>query len=360
MTAQRDLDSLLRDHFESHADRAVLDGQLDAIVDRTASLGQRPGWLAGLRSTSMSATSAVARPAVPRVAWVVVVLGLLIVLAIAALVIGGARLTKPAPFNGMIAFGRMDAAQGDTVSYVIDPDGSHERRLRPETHEAVFWSPDGSKLSFGSSTINPDGTGYQEVPWQRGTLNVPCWDWSPDGNWCLAEGWDDTDPSRDGLYLVSMTGSDEIRQVTHHRDIPGVFSRDGTRVAFTRDGRLWLARVDGSGERQLGTVALPPDWGSDMSWSPGDDAVLVASNEVLYRVDVATGTPEAIRPSDDPYAPVWGAVYAPDGTRILFRRPEGAYADLFTMRADGTDVHRLTTTAADERFIDWGTHPLDD
>ena len=359
MTAPRDLDRLLRAHFESHADRAVLDGQLDAIVDRTARLGQRPGWLAGLRSTSMSATNVLARPAVPRVAWVAVVLALLIVAAIAGLLISGGHLTKPAPFNGMIAFGRMDAAQGDTVSFVINPDGSHERQLRPETHEAVFWSPNGSQLSFGPGTINADGTGYQEGSWQHGTLNLPCWDWSPDGNWCLAEGWDDTEHSRDGLYLVSMNDGSDFRRLTHHRDIPGVFSRDGTQVAFTRDGSLWLARVDGSGERQLGTVELPPDWGTDLSWSPDDAAVLAASNEVLYRVDVATGRAEAIHPSDDPNGPIWGAVYSPDGTRILFRRPEGTFADLFTMRADGTDVGRLTTTAADERFIDWGTHPLD-
>jgi hypothetical protein len=306
----------------------------------------------------MSATNTIAQPAVPRATWVVVAVGLLIVLAIAALVIGGARLTKPAPFNGMIAFGRMDAAQGDTVSYVINPDGSHERQLRPETHEAVFWSPDGSKLSFGPSIINPDGSGYQEVPWQRGTLNVPCWDWSPDGNWCLAEGWDETDPSRDGLYLVPMTGGDDVRQVTHHRDVPGVFSRDGTRIAFQRNEGLWVVNVDGTGERQVGGLRIPTD-GVDMSWAADDSAILVQSAARLYRVDVATGQPTPVRIAAEPEAELWGGVYSPDGTRILFRRPQGTFADLFTMRTDGTEVVRLTTTAADERFIDWGTHALD-
>jgi Tol biopolymer transport system component len=358
MTAPRDLDRVLRDHFETYADRAVLDGQLDAIVDRTARLGQRPAWLAGLRSQTMSATNTIARPAVPRATWVVAAVGLLIILAIAALVISGARLTKPTPFNGMIAFGRMDAAQGDTVSYVINPDGTHERQLRPETHEAVFWSPDGSKLSFGPQTINPDGTGYQDAPWKRGTLNVPCWDWSPDGNWCLAEGWDESDPSRDGLYLVSMTGGTDIRQVTHHRDVPGVFSRDGTRMAFQRNDGLWVVNVDGSRERQVGGLRIPTD-GVDMSWADDDSAILVQSAGRLYRVDVATGEPTPVRIAAEPEAELWGGVYSPDGTRILFRRPQGTFADLFTMLADGTDVVRLTTTAADERFIDWGTHPLD-
>ena len=358
MTAQRDLDRLLHDHFESHADRAVFDGQLDAIVDRTAGLRQRPGWLAGLRSNAMSATDAVARPAVPRAAWVFVVVGLLIVIAIAALAVSGARLTKPKPFNGMISFGRMDAAQGDTVPYVINPDGSHERQLTAETHEAVFWSPDGSKLSFGPQTINPDGTGYQDAPWQRGTLNVPCWDWSPDGNWCLAEGWDETDPSRDGLYLVSMTGGADVLQVTHHRDVPGVFSRDGKRIAFQRNKGLWVVNVDGSGEHRVGGLSIPED-GVAMSWSVDDSAILTQSGARLYAIDVATGKPTPVRIAGEPDVDLWGGVYSPDGTRILISRPEGTYADLFTMLADGTDVVRLTTTAADERFMDWGTHPLD-
>jgi Tol biopolymer transport system component len=356
MTAQRDLDRLLRDHFGSHADRAVLDGQLDAIVDRTAGLGQRPGWLARLRSTSMSATSAVARPAMPRLAWVAVVLGLLILVAIAALVIGGARLTKPAPFNGMISFGRMDAAQGDTVPYVINPDGSHERQLRPETHEATFWSPNGDKVGFTGGHVNADGSDYQEYGDPHQPLYVPCWDWSPDGKTCLAEGWDETNPTRDGLYLVSALDRSNAVQLTHHRDVPGVFSRAGSMVAFLRDDRLFVINVDGTGERPVGGLSVDD---GQMSWAVDDAAILVQSAARLYRVDVATGQPTPIRIAGEPEADLWSGIYSPDGTRILFRRPEGANGDLFTMRTDGTDVVRLTTTAADERFIDWGTHPLD-
>ena len=121
MTAPRDLDRRLRDHFDSHADRGVLEGQLDAIVDRTARLGQRPGWLAGLRSLTMSATTVVERPAMPRATLVLVVVGLLIAIALAAVIIGGGRLTKPAPFNGMIAFSRHDAAR-DQVILAFVPD----------------------------------------------------------------------------------------------------------------------------------------------------------------------------------------------------------------------------------------------
>jgi Tol biopolymer transport system component len=137
-----------------------------------------------------------------------------------------------------------------------------------------------------------------------------------------------------------------------------VFSRDGTRIAFQRNEGLWVVKVDGTGERQVGGLRIPTD-GVDMSWADDDSAILVQSAGRLYRIDVATGEPTPVRIAVEPEAELWGGVYSPDGTRILFRRPQGTFADLFTMLADGTDVVRLTTTAADERFIDWGTHPLD-
>jgi hypothetical protein len=329
----------------------VLDGQLEAVADRTASLRQRPGWLAGLRSTSMSATTAAGRIAVPRGSLVLALIGLLVILAVGALAAGAIRLPKPTPFNGMISFGRHDAAQGDTVPYLINPDGSHERKLRPEIHEATFWSPNGDKVGFTDGFVNADGTGYRSFGDPHLPLYVPCWDWSPDGRFCLAEGWDETDPSRDGLYLLSADDHSTPVQVTHHRDVPGVFSRDGSRVAFQRDEHLWVVNVDGTGERPVGGLSVAD---GQLSWSPDDSAILIQSAGRLYRVDVATGVPTPVRIAAEPEAELWSGTYSPDGTRILIRRPIGANADLFTMAVDGTDVVRLTTTAADERFSDWG------
>jgi hypothetical protein len=63
----------------------------------------------------------------------------------------------------------------------------------------------------------------------------------------------------------------------------------------------------------------------------------------------------------EPNAIIYAARWSPDGTRILFKRPigDGDNTDLFTMRADGTDVVRVTNNPDDDRFFDWGTHPLD-
>ena len=357
MNEQHDFEQELRVHLTTRADRTVLDGQLDAVVARTASVRQRPGWLAGLRSTVMSTTSVLARPTVPRLAWALVLLGLLIVLTVGALIVGGGP-PPPPPFNGMIAFGRVDPAQGDTVPYVINPDGTHERRLRTEVHEGVFWSPNADQVGFTDGLINADGTGFQAFPSMDGPLFLPCWDWSPDGNRCLAEGWNDTDPSQDGLYLLSASDRTNPVQLTHQRDVPGVFSEDGSLVAFNRDDHLWVIGVDGRGEHQVGSLVIS----NNVDFAPDSRSILVTSHETLYRVDVATGVPTPIRMQAEPSSRIWGGSFSPDGTRIVFRRPQGDNddnADLFTMRVDGTEVFRLTDTPVDERFMDWGTHPLD-
>jgi TolB protein len=361
MTAQRDLDELLRNHFESHADRAVIEGQLGAIVNRTAAIRQRPGWLARLRSTSMTTTAAVDRREMPRGWLALAVVGLIILGIALGLVALGSR-PAPPPFNGMIGFGRFDATQEDTVIHLINPDGTHERVLRPEIHEAVFFSPDGSQVGFTDGYINADGTGFTAAPFSQGTLNVPCWDWSPDGQWCLAEGWDDTDASRDGLYLVAARNRTSPRQLTHRRDIPGVFSPDGRLVAFRPDmgeerpGPLMIVGTDGTGERRVGDLLV----GGELSFTPDGKHVLVTSNRRLYRVDLSSGEATPITIEGEPGADIFGGIYSPDGTRILFRRPMGAQQDLFTMAVDGTDVVRLTNSPEDEWFLDWGTHPWDE
>ena len=104
---------------------------------------------------------------------------------------------------------------------MINPDGTHERMLRPEPHEGAFWSPDGEQVGFVDGYVNADGSGYASAPFANGTLNVPCGDWSPDGASCLAEGWDETDVSRNGLYVVSALDRSNPRQITHRRDLPG-------------------------------------------------------------------------------------------------------------------------------------------
>jgi hypothetical protein len=50
------------------------------------------------------------------------------------------------------------------------------------------------------------------------------------------------------------------------------YSPDGTLVAFAREGDLWLANADGSGQRRLARTPKVAEWGP--SWLPGGDAIV--------------------------------------------------------------------------------------
>ncbi|HEX5247175.1 MAG TPA: hypothetical protein VFW41_08580 [Gaiellaceae bacterium] len=50
-----------------------------------------------------------------------------------------------------------------------------------------------------------------------------------------------------------------------------VYSPDGTLVAFSRDGDLWIANADGSGQRRLATTPRVSEWGP--AWTPDGKAL---------------------------------------------------------------------------------------
>ena len=370
MTIQRDVQLQLRAHFEGRADRTVPDGQLASILDTTARRRQRPRWLAALRSPSMNVIT-LERPAAPRLAWAVLALALLVLALVAAFLVAGAKFSGP-PSNGQIVFGRYDAALGDTVPYVVNPDGTGLRQLVPFVVEGPFWSPDGRQIGLGHRVIDADGTNLRTWDQTGNPFNVECWDWSPDGARMLCEGFSDDQAANvqiHGVYTVRATDGGDLFRVSRVGDggIPGAYSPDGRTIAYTGtapDGTanaLLLVDVDGSHLRRVSRLeALEP---SDVSWSPDSPSILVSSQGAMYRVTVATGEAAPVRIAGDPGAVINGGRWSPDGTRILFKRYLGGAdpnpnLDLYTMRIDGTDVVRVTNDPDDDRFDDWGVHPL--
>ena len=70
--------------------------------------------------------------------------------------------------------------------YVMDADGTHERKLTEGPVFYATWAPDGSRIAFSSSrgyefdvyTIAPDGTGEQRLTYTAASESPP--QWSPD------------------------------------------------------------------------------------------------------------------------------------------------------------------------------------
>lgn len=369
MNTSPDLERALRETLDGLADRNVVDGQLEAIVDHVAHRRQRPAWRAALRSSSMTATTMRFPQVAVSPAWqMLAVAGVILALILATLLAVGGRPFGP-PTNGRIVFGRWDPAQNGPVLYTVNPDGSHLLQLRPEPHACPYWSPDGRLIATPDGVMNGDGTGFRRLTSPTGQLTLFCGVWSADQQSIVAEAWNDTDPSQTGLWSLRSSDGGGLRQLTTStnggNDIPIGFAPDGRSIAFTRavtpqgSPRLFLADPDGTNAREVGDI--PVDWGD---WAPDGRSILVESGARLYTVDIASGAATAIVIAASPDEGNLGNPgWSPDGTRILFTRLVDVgggetKANLFQMRPDGTDVIQVTNGPEDDYPADWGTYPL--
>ena len=267
----------------------------------------------------------------------------------------------------MIAFGRWSEAVDDFVVYLMDADGNGQRQLLPGPHEGPRWSPDGTRISITAiandrvfpAVINPDGTGYKELPVPDPTLNLGCWAWSPDGQRLVCEGWDDPDTGRRGVYTVRAADGGDVQRVTSspkgYIDIPTAYSPDGKQIAFMR------GREGESLTAMLVTVGNEPELLGDGNladpvWSPDGRFIVSAWHDHLYLLPAAGGERTQITiVAPSPlgfFQPRW----SPDGEWLVaggVRPDSGEDADIYRMRADGTELTLIADDPAQEEFADW-------
>jgi Tol biopolymer transport system component len=283
--------------------------------------------------------------------------GILLALILATLLAAGGRPFGP-PTNGRIVFGRYDSVQKDTVLYMVNPDGTHLLKLRSETHECPYWSPDSKRITTTDAVMNGDGTGstrfaIPERPVFGRLRRVVARRQAHRGR-----GLERNDASQTALQLRSQwQATRQITDLALGHDIPSAFAPDGSSIAFTRDGQAGSAATLSGRRRWLPRAAvgnLPID-GAD--WLPmGDPSSPRVAGHCSAWMATGWATPHGIVETRPPSLnPQW----SPDGTRILFRMKVNNEFDFYTMRPDGTDVFQLTNEPEDDYFADWGRYPLD-
>jgi len=306
----------------------------------------------------------------------------MLIAALAALPAAG----RPPGTNGRIVFGRFDPNLGDTVFYTINPDGTHEEQVLPETLECPHWSPDGTRISTcgadetGSSRIiNPDDHTYRIVPNPDPEhLFLPCFVWSRDGTRLACEGFGLTDDSLNGIYTVRSSDGGGLVRVTSTPggdDIPGDSSPDGNRLVFNRGSldALFVVNTNGTGLKEITPTRM--HLSSDGDWSPQGNEIIfsrhvtpnarstiwvVHSNGTgLHQISVQA-EPSSGGPIPDPTSlGCFGPRWSPDGTKIIFSRgTSGDFdANIYTANADGSGLTQVTHGGRDQN-PDWGIHPL--
>lgn len=291
----------------------------------------------------------------------------------------GATTPSGAELMGDIVFNRIGPG-ADLALFTIDLDGSDERQIRV-LGDFVTLSPDGSRFvgavpgpdgRITPETFDLDGSGYAVLSIDDPTLQLGDVRWSPDGARILAQGWDDTDPSRTGLYAVSSSDGNDLVRLTEPADsvdYPVIYSPDGTKVLFGRDappynhhGPMTLMAVGADGSHLVrlnppGTTSGLTFSTGSASWSPDARQVAFVASRGSFQHD-----PRAVFVTDadgnharriTPWNNSLIAQWSPDGTWITFdmSRSEGPH-DLFVVHPDGTE--RTQLTASEDGLFSFG------
>jgi TolB protein len=227
---------------------------------------------------------------------------------------GGDQLSYQSTING-------------SATYVINSDGTGERRLSPTPGMDVTpsWSPDGTKIVYARLTappqpdvppqtdlriMNADGTGDHVVLANTKFSVEPRW--SINNTLTFMSYMDGPGLN---IYTIQLDGTG-LHRLTNNtaNNAEPVWSHDGSHIAFGSDreggGKLNLFRMnaDGSGVVQLTHFDVPDEAG-DVSWSADD-------SNIAFEWDV-------------------------DGVK---QSSPTAHAEVWTVRADGSDP--MTTTIA--------------
>ena len=316
--------------------------------------------------------------------------------------------------NGRIAFRRfLNEERTWGAVFTIRPDGTREHQITnpPEGYvdRNPDVSPDGQRITFEREhvvcdmvcsdeifVVDSDGSHLTQL-----TFNPPDKDcffagatcngspaWSPDGHQIAfrRQSGPVIDDLLDeaGIYVMNDDGSN-LRQITEKihpalgEDTDPQWSPDGRSIVFTRfnvrtaqpvDGiALWIVNLRNGDERQLTPFDLRA--GDTPDFSPDGKRILFHSNNDgpdnvsanLYTIRADGTDLRQLTFAQGGTIQYLGSSYSPDGKMITFgRRPEtgGTNADIFTIRIDGTHEQAVTRTVLYDSYPDWGPAPGDD
>lgn len=123
-------------------------------------------------------------------------------------------------------------------------------------------------------------------------------------------------------------------------------SPDGTRLAYVRAGEMFVAAIDGSGERRVATqVSLPKGDAVGPAWSPDGARIAVASTSGLV-VANADGSGSHTVLSTAVANPSW----SPDGTTIAYESRVPPHDSIWLVNTDGTGNRLLAGGAFENRL----------
>ncbi|MBB4823242.1 flagellin [Sporosarcina luteola] len=147
------------------------------------------------------------------------------------------------------------------------------------------------------------------------------------------------------IYIMNTDGSGP-RLAVNNASQPAL-SPDGSMIAYVRpDKNLYVAAIDGTGERQLTTTAdlhFDSTFGSRLTWSPSGEAVYFkAENKGIESVNLSDGSRLIVSHDTSAASPS----ISPDGKTMVFQATGGIYS----IQVDSTDLQNLVSSGEQPRF----------
>ncbi|MBZ5511592.1 MAG: Tol-Pal system beta propeller repeat protein TolB [Acidobacteriia bacterium] len=261
----------------------------------------------------------------------------------------------PGIAESKIAF--VSSRDGHKEIWLMDYDGANQR---PLTHLGSIAlspriSPDGSRVAFSAITGGGWNIGMYSLDLGR-TVSFPRFGgtnlspaWAPDGKQIAFSSSRSGDPE---IFVADSDGS-HLRRVTAYRgpDVAPVWNpKTGAQIAWVsgRSGlpQIYLMEADGTNPQRI----TDQGYAVSPSWSPNGQYLAFAwirhygpgmpGAQDIYVMDIASKqivqlTHEAGRND----FPSW----SPDGRHLVFQSNRAGGEQIWTMLADGTEQHRLTS-----------------
>jgi TolB protein len=258
---------------------------------------------------------------------------------------------------------------GNPEIYVIDGDGSDERRLTTDTsfEGRPTVSPDGTQIAFTGNrdgnleiyVMDADGSDIRRL------TEGPAFDdeaaWSPDGRRiAFVSG---RDAGGNSIFVMNADGSDPVQLVppTGQSMCCLDWSPDGRTLAYATRLVSEIVLFDVAGG---GSTVLPTDAPArDPSWSPDGKQIAYAlfgatgSNIYIASLDAPDAARQLTAATTTDRYPAW----SPDGSMIAFARTTAESAfhlQLFVVDAAGGAELQLTDIAFDNAELDWQALPV--
>jgi Tol biopolymer transport system component len=227
---------------------------------------------------------------------------------------------------------------GSTEVWVSDTDGSNALQLSSfgtASTGTPRWSPDGKLIAFDSRAggeanvylVDPHGGVPRKLDIDIHGNNVPSW--SRDGKWIYFENGEDV--HRPTIWKVPSSGGHAVPIAKGEAQMP-LESPDGQFVYFTRQGRLWSVKTDGTAEQQV--EAMPE---ASFAWTPFGSGIYFTGEEgnspnqpgkaAIKFFDLETKKSRLVYVMEkNPW--VWHLAVSSDGKWLLFAQTDEESSDL--------------------------------